>query len=409
MTGPGRTSATAFASRVGLTLVGLLVAGLALPEGRTTPERSPGGLPAMVAALGAKGTSPPPPSSPPPPRVGTPPLRPDRWPPVVAAPPAPADPGPFVTTCGTRLCLHGRVWHLHGASFIAGWHDIPGRVAMARDAGLNTLRVVNFSCSTCDPSSAYDEVYWRRVDQSIAEAAVAGLKIILDLSDYRNMLYSVGANPYAADWEPYVRFVATRSNTITGLKYGDDPTIALVSFAGEVEPLTADAAYTERGITAAQVVEFYRRTFAQWRAHDRNHLLNTGAQGHIDWPSGVPWQEMFALPDNAVCGISLYGANNGETARRITVPAVAGYCGRAGKPWIAQEFGFQQLLGDRARSEQFRTTYEFARMYGAAGSSVWNLGDQDASQARYATTFDVFPGTPLTWAAVKEEAARQPV
>lgn len=316
---------------------------------------------------------------------------------TTAAPP-PAN--PFVTACGPSLCQQGSVWHLHGASFIAGWHDIAGRADQARAAGLNTLRVVNF-LNTTDLATAFHEPYWVRVDQSIAEAGKRGMKVVLDLADYRNQLAAAGRNPYTSDWATFVRFAATRVNTVTGVRYADDPVIALVSFAGEVEPINSPA--NTMGITPTQVVEFFRRTFAQWRTYDRNHLLNTGAQGQMDWPSGVPWREMFALPDNAVCALSMYG----DSTRTVVPPLMADVCnGQLGKPWITEEFGFQQSIGDQARADQMRLTYAANRTHGSAGTSLWNLGDQLQAQPSYATTFDIYPTTPLAWAAVKEESAR---
>ena len=44
-----------------------------------------------------------------------------------------------------------------------------------------------------------------------------------------------GLNPYTVDWVPFLTFVVSRVNTTSGIRYGDDRTIAMISFAGEVD------------------------------------------------------------------------------------------------------------------------------------------------------------------------------
>ena len=62
-----------------------------------------------------------------------------------------------------------------------------------------------------------------------------------ELETYRNLLATSGVNPYTADWRPFLDFVVNRRNSVTRIRYGDDPTIALVRVdANTVEYWTAD-------------------------------------------------------------------------------------------------------------------------------------------------------------------------
>jgi endo-1,4-beta-mannosidase len=265
---------------------------------------------------------------------------------------------------------------------------------MARDAGMNTLRIVNFLDEKGSPSTApYDAPRWYRVDRAIAAAGSRGLHVILDLSTYRNLLWTSGANPYTTDWQPFLKFVANRVNTVSGIRYADDPTIAIVAFAGEVEPINTST--NDRNITTSQVTGFFKRTFTEWKALDPNHLTSSGGLLQIDWNSGIDWRAIFSLADGDVCAIHDYSLPD----QTVTTPAVATYCASIGKPWITEEFGWEQSMGDSARATAYSQMYALQRTYHAAGVGVWNLGTEVGG-----TTYDVNPNTPRTWAAVLANA-----
>ena len=142
--------------------------------------------------------------------------------------------------------MNGAQWYMNGASVYnpglrpeqSGVRE-PGRDRGARSkAGLDTIRIVNFFSDEGVPASTpYAETAWEQVDQMIADAGAAGLHVDLDLSDYRNILWSNCINPYTSDWTAFVTFVATRRNTVTGRLYADDPTIATLGISGEPLPV----------------------------------------------------------------------------------------------------------------------------------------------------------------------------
>jgi len=361
------------------------------PAPTATPKPAPTATPTPTPAPTPKPTTAPtsaPTATPTPTPTGTP------VPTATATPTSTASPTGFVTRCGISLCLDGQRWYLYGASQLGGLDDPTARASMAVSAKLNTLRVVNFLDENGSTSTApYDETRWKRVDAAIAASGAAGLHVVLDLSTYRNMLWNAGINPYAVDWKPFLSFVAGRRNTVNGLTYANDPTIAIVAFAGEVEPINTSS--NTMGVTTIQVTDFFSRTFAEWKALDAHHLTSSGGLLQIDWNSGIDWKTIFALADDDVCSIHDYSLAD----QTITTPAVSAYCASIGRPWITEEFGWDQPVGDATRANDFSLMYALQRTFGAAGVGAWNLGTQLGG-----STYDINTGTPQTWAVVGSNA-----
>jgi hypothetical protein len=232
------------------------------------------------------------------------------------------------------------------------------------------------------------------VDAMVASARAAEMHVLLDLSDYRNVLWNNCINPYAQDWNDFLRFVAGRRNSITGLTYNLDPTIALVSIAGEPLPVGAHSVVAAAGGTCSlsystgDLVDFYTRTLGQWAALSAIPV-NTGGLGYLVFDSGIDWQTIFSLPANAVCDIKTYG-------RMVNfITTVSSFCGARNKPWIDEEFGWQQSMGDAARAQEFTNTNRLVREHQGSGEVFWNLGYQVKP-----TTYDIGTMTPLSFAAV---------
>jgi hypothetical protein len=314
---------------------------------------------------------------------------------AVGAAVASATPGPYVYRCGTKLCQGGSTFAWNAASALTGPADPKAAVALATGAGLDVVRVVDFLDVTGNPTTApYDATRWQRVDALIATAGAAGLRVELDLSTYRNLLAKHGINPYTYDWSKFVRFVTARKNTVSGRVYATDPTIAVVAFAGEVEP-PAGSSNTLK-VTTAQITSFFSRTMALWRSRDAYHLLTPGGLLQLDWSSGIDWQAIMSLPSVDVCALHVYGLGDQTT----TVPQVSKYCAALGKPWITEEFGYNQQDGDSLRATEFSQMYALQATYHSAGSGFWNLGPQVSGD-----TFDVNSGTPLTWSVVRSHVS----
>ena len=266
----------------------------------------------------------------------------------------------FVTRSGSTYVCDGLPWTLFGGSIYGtsnpgGSGTIGDTVQLAVDAGLNTLRIVNFFDegspeNPTDPSVApYARQDWQRVDSILAALRARGLKAILDLSAYRNCLqnwlvaHGSSVTPYSYDWSTFIRFVAKRVNSLTGIPYKRDPTIAFVSFAGEPNPPNSEEPLKP---STDELTTFYRTAFSVWRAYDRNHMLSSGGLLHIDWEeafgnpagSGIDWQAIFSLRYNDVPAIHSYWHNFPPTsANDYRSPKVSAYCASIRKPWLTEE------------------------------------------------------------------------
>jgi len=325
-------------------------------------------------------------------------------------PPRPPSPPAAVSTCGTSFCAAGQPWSLYGSTiynpgltpYLSGINNPSGTIVLVNQARLNTIRITNFLDREGDPSTApYDPTRWAKVDAMIAAASAAGLHVILAISDYRSMLWNNCIDPYTTDWTNFITFVANRVNTVTHVAYKNDPTIAFVSIAGEplvVGPHTFTAKVTGTSCTITyttqQLTDFYRATTTVWQQQQGSVLVNTGGLTYLDLShSGIDWQAIFALPTVAFCDIKTYGGMLAWAPNAVT------YCQSLGKPIVDEEFGFRQSLGDRNRSNWFRSTYSALRSMHFAGVAFWNLGYQLAG-----TSYEVNPTTTLTFAAVQSNA-----
>ena len=71
--------------------------------------------------------------------------------------------------------------------------------------------------------------------------------------------YRAGA---AAEWQAFINFVTTRVNTVTGTTYRDDPTIAVISIAGEPPPPTGVGGVRQGDQHRRSSTDFDQRTLA---------------------------------------------------------------------------------------------------------------------------------------------------
>jgi hypothetical protein len=314
---------------------------------------------------------------------------------------------PYMRICGLQFCIGQQVFYPYGATFYestaqAGIDNPAGAISLAKRQHLNTIRLVDFLSHDGDPAAApYDPATWAKVDRFIADAQTANIKILLDLSDYKAELWNACINPYTASWARYLTFVARRVNTATGQRYKDDPEIVLVTFTGDPLPvgshLFTDAAGAPCTIsyTTAQLTHFYARVEGKWRSLDAHHLRAAGGLSYVDEPnSGIDWHAIFGNRANSVCAWKTYGG------MMSWLPTGAQYCRDVlHKPWFNDEWGYTQAMGDRARAASFSSEFANNNANGAAGNFYWN-----ANYLTNPTTYDVGPGTPLTQAAVVNNA-----
>jgi hypothetical protein len=309
--------------------------------------------------------------------------------------------GPFVRAQGSRLMLGDAPLRLAAATIypdeIAGgkayrgsaWlrADFPAYIRqmldLAAQVHLNTIRATDFLNAAPDWRTPQ---VWLNLDSLICQAQARGMHVIISLTTFGNRLYKQGRFPYnPADWQDYLTFV--------GQRYRASPAIAYYAIAGEALPPNG---HDPLRPTADQLISFYRATAATLAAADGgNHLISTGGLSFLNGDYGIPWQTIFALPHIALAAIHVYSTGD----RDISLPMVAAWAAQNGKPFILEEFGFRQSLGDAARAAAFADIFQRAQAANAAGIGFWNLGPEVAPQS-----YDVSPVTPLTWQVVQANA-----
>lgn len=321
----------------------------------------------------------------------------------------------FVYVRGPQLWLNGRPWTQHGAT-VYGWgfDNRAALITLAQQAGLNCIEVVNFESTFQDLSTSMAESTWTRIDDLLARCRNAGLKMLLNLSGYYHSLVAAGQKPTTTDWNTYLTFVTNRVNTLNGVRYKYDPTIAKIELVGEID--APNYSTPLRG-TTQETTDFFNRSLRQLRALTTRHVISTGGFSYLnDSGSGIDWQTIMADPYNQTCDVEL----NSFPERNIAIPNVAAYALSIGKPWFLAAFsscqGSSQFTGDANHwptdtdmAAHFDDMYKVARAAGAdapapsnaaCGAHFWNLGATPAG----AGNCDISQNYPLTFAKVQQWA-----
>jgi hypothetical protein len=285
-------------------------------------------------------------------------------------------PGPgFLVRKGSTLLLNG-------APFIPFFGSINGEttasqtVAAAQALGLNAVRLTDWLdvhgvLGTAERSNAR----WKLVDANIAALAAAGIKVILDLSCFRNMLVQNNLDPYSFDWTAFLSFVLYRTNTVSGLQYKNDPAISIVEFAGEV----AAPNFGTNPPTAAELVTFYDTVSRFWKSKAPYHLCCPGGFLFLDYAdqAGIPVAEIAALAEIDMVSIHTYG--DGDL--NVGVPYLSGVAAAVNKPWLNEEFG-AALGGDiteDTRAAYFNNHYAVDSANQCGGEGFWNMSNTPAA------------------------------
>lgn len=365
-----------------------------------------------------------------------------------------ASAGDFVTRRGTQLLLRGEPYHFAGANIWYGAYlgadaDYGNRDRLRRELdslralGIDNLRVLASSelsplTNSITPafrteSADYNETLLAGLDFLLAEMARRDMRAVLYLTNFWEwsggmMTYLYWTNggkfinmndpahpwPAFADFNAafynstnavemyhhYVRTLVTRTNSITGRRYVDDPAIMSWQLSNEPRPGGSEA------IGTPNLPSFYawiRGTAGLIKSLDPNHLVSTGSEGlkgcleseacvvavhepaevdyltaHI-WPQNWGWVDPKNLPGTFASGAAQtrqYIEQHEAIARRI------------GKPLVFEEFGFPRDEGrfDPGTPTSFKDRFyriiydaveQSARTGGpVAGSNFWAWGGE---------------------------------
>ena len=356
---------------------------------------------------------------------------------------------PFVRRDGTAFRIGGRRYHYAGTNmWYAPWlgADAPfgNRARLSRELdrltalGVSNVRIngsAEFSPlrNSVRPvfrtrSRHYDETLLRGLDFTLAEMGRRNLKAVIYLTNFwewsggmmtylywtnggRYLNMNDPAHPWpefpdfvsrfynspaaVAMYHDYVRAVVTRTNSITGRRYLDDPAIMAWQLANEPRPAGSEAVGTPN------LPAFYawvRATARLIKSLDPNHLVSTGSEGlkgclesaacvvaehsipEIDYLTTHVWPQNWGWVDPA----DIAGTwPRCESLVRDYVGQHLALAARIGKPIVFEEFGFPREGGsyDPASATTYKDRYyrliysmvlDNARSGGpAAGSNFW--------------------------------------
>ncbi|QAY77330.1 cellulase family glycosylhydrolase [Sphingosinicella sp. BN140058] len=201
-------------------------------------------------------------------------------------------------------------------------------------------------------------------------------------------------------YHDYVRAVVGRTNSLTGIRYADDPAIMAWQLANEPRPAGSEA------VGRPNLPAFYAwigKTANLIKSIDPNHLVSTGSEGlqgcHSDaqcvisahepagvdyltthiWPLNWTWVDSADLPGT-------YDAGAGKV--RTYIADHIALATRLGKPLVIEEFGFPRDRGlfDPASSTSFKDRF-YRLIYDSvladaknggptAGSNFWAWGGE---------------------------------
>ena len=226
----------------------------------------------------------------------------------------------------------------------------------------------------------YNDTIFRGLDYLLAEMAERGMKAVLYINNswewsggYGMYLEWAGAGkaliPAEVGYQAYceyvsqfvtnekakeffydhVRHVVSRTNTVTGKPYKDDPAIFSWQIGNEPRCFRADSVGREA------FVDFMYTTAALIKSIDPNHMVSSGSEGRHGCEGNLPlWERIHSCPDIDYMNIHIWPYNWSwvrENTLKTNLPlAIANtdeyidehleVAARYGKPVVLEEFGF---------------------------------------------------------------------
>lgn len=351
----------------------------------------------------------------------------------------------FVGVRGTTFVLDGKPFHFLGAN-VAVMHGPTERrkyrrtLRAARADGLTVVRVWALGEGAKNASRWLRRWHlfragpmgWipaapRHLDKVLAHAQQLGLRVILTLA---NNWSAYGGVPQYLRWarlstsafgaldrffadnrtrrwyRQHVLRLVNRRSTVTGLRFGDDPTI----MAWEL--------FNESGVTAggfASRRKLIRQMARQIRTHAPEQLVSAGVTGYATLVRRAEWLKVCQLRELDFCDAHLYP----EETLRLRRPRdldeliddrvqLAHHVAR--KPILFGEFGFTRAIIKRKRlvrrSQRWWVSRFLRRVHynGAAGALIWLYLPHSKQRRRFPIWVDHRRSLPLRrvlrrWAA----------
>jgi mannan endo-1,4-beta-mannosidase len=229
----------------------------------------------------------------------------------------------FVQRHGSQLTLQGKPFRFGGTNnYYLMYQSTKMTDAVLDKAAANGFDVVRTWAWFDVPSVAAGQAdkhvyfqYWdgtkpayndgadglQKLDYVVAAAGERGLKLVLPLtnnwSDFGGMDQYVGwaggsyhgdfyTNPTIRKWfKGWINHLLNHTNSITGIKYKDDPTIMTWELANEPRCKGSGGYPAGTDCTVSTITKWASEMSAYIKSIDRNHLVSSGSEGMLCEPN----------------------------------------------------------------------------------------------------------------------------
>eukprot|EP01025_Chloroclados_australasicus_P037705 TRINITY_DN3853_c0_g1_i1.p1 TRINITY_DN3853_c0_g1~~TRINITY_DN3853_c0_g1_i1.p1 ORF type:complete len:675 (+),score=87.40 TRINITY_DN3853_c0_g1_i1:175-2199(+) len=220
--------------------------------------------------------------------------------------PEPAE-GKFVQVQGTQFIYNGQPFYFMGMNAYQlvniernlnpGDTDIAFQ--KAKDLGLQTIRLWAFSDEIRKSPTEWDEKTFEALDSLVNKAKQYDLKVVLALLNYWEQFNGTDSQVtmvkgtikgYTIEdfytneevkllYKSHACKIINRVNSISGVKYRDDPTIMSWNLLNEARCTNCNGGQQHSGLLGGLVSEWMDEMAAFLKSIDPNHLVTTGMEG----------------------------------------------------------------------------------------------------------------------------------
>jgi mannan endo-1,4-beta-mannosidase len=302
----------------------------------------------------------------------------------------------FVTRSGTNFVLDGKPFYFGGTN---NYYLIYKSNLMVddvlNDAAAMNLRVIRSwgaidrgsldgSVPNVDGSGSKDGIYFQywdkaagkpaynngadglqKLDYVLAKAGQLGLKVTVVLTNnwkdfggmdqyvtwyglpYHDQFYTDAR--IKQDYKNWAAHLINRVNSITGLRYRDDPAIFAWELANEPRCINANKP-TSGTCTTTTITNWAAEMSAYIKQLDPNHMVAVGDEGFLNWGRGSDW------PYNGTDGVDFEALTRIATIDFGTYHLYPDHWGKTdqwGTQWIKDHIAAAQAIGKPSVLEEF--------------------------------------------------------
>jgi mannan endo-1,4-beta-mannosidase len=239
-----------------------------------------------------------------------------------------------------------------------------------------------------------------RMDYIVAKAKAEGVRLVIPFvnnwNDFGGMDQYVQwggkqfhddfyTDPTIRGWyKDWINHYLNRTNTITGVKYKDDPTIMMWELGNEPRCLSAGAKPRSENCTTDTVVAWADEMTTYIKSLDKKHLVGVGDEGFYNDPGSSDWLSsgadgvdsiaLSSLPNVDVMSFHLYPDSWGKDADWATgfITRHVKDAKKIGKPSFLGEFGYKNKA---TRNAVYKTWLDAFLKAKGDGALYWILSD----------------------------------